>query len=36
MNPNRYVTIFGKKDRLPKLSEADIKRIQEAYEKQKK
>ncbi|QQR85706.1 MAG: MCE family protein [Flavobacteriales bacterium] len=36
VNPNRYVTIFGKKDRLPKLSEADIKRIQEAYEKQKK
>lgn len=36
VNPNRYVTIFGKKDRLPKLSDADIKRITEAYEKQKK
>lgn len=36
VNPNRYVSVFGKKDRLPKLSDADILRIQEAYEKQKK
>lgn len=34
MNPNRYVSIFGKKDKLPKLSQADIERIQEAYQKQ--
>lgn len=34
VNPNRYFSIFGKKDRLPKLSEADIERIQQAYQKQ--
>lgn len=34
VNPNRYLSIFGKKDRLPKLSEADIERIQQAYQKQ--
>jgi phospholipid/cholesterol/gamma-HCH transport system substrate-binding protein len=34
VNPNRYLSIFGKKDKLPKLSEADIQRIQEAYQKQ--
>lgn len=33
-NPNRYFSIFGKKDKLPKLSEADIERIQQAYQKQ--
>ena len=33
VNPNRYLSIFGKKDKLPKLSEADIERIQEAYQK---
>ena len=33
-NPNRYLSIFGKKDKLPKLSEADIERIQQAYQKQ--
>lgn len=33
VNPNRYLSIFGKKDRLPKLSEADIERIQQAYQK---
>jgi phospholipid/cholesterol/gamma-HCH transport system substrate-binding protein len=33
VNPNRYLSIFGKKDRLPKLSEADIERIQEVYRK---
>jgi phospholipid/cholesterol/gamma-HCH transport system substrate-binding protein len=35
-NPNRYLSIFGKKDRLPKLSQGDIERIQKAYEKQHK
>lgn len=35
-NPNRYLSIFGKKDRLPKLSEGDIERIQQAYDKQRK
>lgn len=34
VNPNRYLSIFGKKDKLPKLSQADIERIQEAYQKQ--
>lgn len=34
VNPNRYLSIFGKKDKLPKLSEADIERIQQAYQKQ--
>lgn len=34
VNPNRYFSIFGKKDRLPKLSDADIERIQQAYQKQ--
>lgn len=33
VNPNRYLSIFGKKDRLPKLSDADIERIQEVYRK---
>ncbi|MFT3886103.1 MAG: MlaD family protein [Flavobacteriales bacterium] len=35
-NPNRYVhlSLFGKKDKLPKLSDADIERIQQAYQKQ--
>lgn len=36
MNPNRYFSVFGKKDRLPKLSESDIERIQQAYQKQRK
>jgi hypothetical protein len=30
VNPNRYFSVFGKKDRLPKLSEADIERIRKA------
>lgn len=34
VNPNRYLSIFGKKDKLPKLSGADIERIQQAYQKQ--
>lgn len=34
VNPNRYFSIFGKKDKLPKLSDADIERIQQAYQKQ--
>jgi len=35
-NPNRYIhlSVFGKKDKLPKLSESDIERIQQAYQKQ--
>lgn len=32
VNPNRYLSIFGKKDRLPKLSDADIERIQQVYQ----
>lgn len=32
LNPNRYFSIFGKKDRLPKLSKSDIERIREAYD----
>lgn len=35
-NPNRYFSVFGKKDRLPKLSASDIERIQQAYQKQHK
>ncbi|MCC6542281.1 MAG: MCE family protein [Flavobacteriales bacterium] len=27
VNPNRYFSVFGKKDRLPKLSDADVERI---------
>ena len=34
VNPNRYLSIFGRKDRLPKLSDADIERIQQSYQKQ--
>jgi hypothetical protein len=34
-NPNRYFSVFGKKDRLPKLSDADIERIGKVYEKKK-
>lgn len=34
VNPNRYLSIFGKKDKLPKLSDADIERIQQSYQKQ--
>lgn len=34
VNPNRYFSIFGKKDKLPKLSDADIERIQQSYQKQ--
>ena len=30
VNPNRYFSVFGKKDKLPKLSDADIERIREA------
>lgn len=36
VNPNRYLSIFGKKDRLPKLSDADIQRIGKVVEDQKK
>lgn len=31
INPNRYLSIFGRKDKLPKLSRTDIERIREAY-----
>lgn len=30
LNPNRYFSVFGKKDRLPKLSESDVQRIKDA------
>ncbi len=30
VNPNRYLSIFGKKDRTPKLSDADVRRIRDA------
>ncbi|MBL7937786.1 MAG: MCE family protein [Flavobacteriales bacterium] len=36
MNPNRYFSVFGKKDRLPKLSDADVERIGKAMEAEKK
>jgi len=37
INPNRYVhlSVFGKKDKLPKLSESDVQRIGEAARKEK-
>lgn len=31
LNPHRYLSIFGRKDKLPKLSNSDIERIQAAY-----
>ncbi len=34
VNPNRYFSVFGKKDKLPKLSEADVERIHQSYQKQ--
>lgn len=30
LNPNRYFSVFGKKDRMPKLSESDVQRIKDA------
>lgn len=30
LNPNRYFSVFGKKDKLPKLSDSDVQRIREA------
>ncbi|MBL7950780.1 MAG: MCE family protein [Flavobacteriales bacterium] len=36
VNPNRYLSIFGKKDRLPKLSDADIERIGKVLDEEKK
>lgn len=30
LNPNRYFSVFGKKDRLPKLSDSDVERIKDA------
>jgi phospholipid/cholesterol/gamma-HCH transport system substrate-binding protein len=35
LNPNRYLSIFGKKDRLPKLSNADIERIGKVIDEKK-
>lgn len=37
LNPNRYVhvSVFGKKDKLPKLSDSDIDRIGKAVQQQK-
>ena len=31
LNPGRYLSIFGRKDKLPKLSGSDIERIRDAY-----
>jgi phospholipid/cholesterol/gamma-HCH transport system substrate-binding protein len=31
LNPHRYLSVFGRKDKLPKLSRSDIERIQETY-----
>ena len=36
LNPNRYFSVFGKKDRLPKLSDADVERIGKVLEEEKK
>jgi len=36
MNPNRYFSVFGKKDRLPKLSDADVERIGKVIDEGKK
>ena len=36
VNPNRYFSVFGKKDRLPKLSDADVERIGKVLEEEKK
>jgi len=38
LNPNRYVhvSVFGKKDKLPKLSDSDIDRIGKAIQEQRK
>ena len=30
LNPHRYLSIFGRKDKLPKLSDSDIERIRQA------
>ena len=32
LNPNRYFSVFGKKDKLPKLSDSDVERIQRALQ----
>ncbi|MBS1568131.1 MAG: MCE family protein [Bacteroidetes bacterium] len=31
LNPHRYLSIFGRKDKLPKLSNSDVERIRNAY-----
>lgn len=30
VNPNRYFSVFGKKDKLPRLSDSDVERIKQA------
>ncbi len=34
LNPNRYFSVFGKKDKLPKLSDSDVERIQRSMQQQ--
>jgi hypothetical protein len=38
LNPNRYVhlSLFGRKDRLPKLSDSDVDRIKRALQEDKR
>jgi phospholipid/cholesterol/gamma-HCH transport system substrate-binding protein len=36
VNPGRYMSIIGRKDRTPKLSDADIQRIKDAYSRSTK
>lgn len=36
VNPNRYFSVFGKKDRLPKLSDSDVQRIKQALSDDKR
>ncbi|MFZ1686030.1 MAG: MlaD family protein [Flavobacteriales bacterium] len=33
LNPNRYLSIFGKKDKLPKLSDSDVERIRQSIDR---
>lgn len=36
LNPHRYLSIFGRKDKLPKLSKSDIERIRQTYPQEPK
>ena len=36
LNPNRYFSVFGKKDRLPRLSNSDVDRIKRSLEEDKR